>query len=90
MNKTLWNCCSNFKEPEDFKMYDCIEIQPVALIDGHPGCCEPCDHAYQASFWSVYRQLKTGGVECFTDVSTQKLAESVGEIILQKIKIFNL
>ena len=85
MNDTLWNCCPNFEEPKDLNVYDFIEIQPVALIDGHPGCCEPCDHNHEASFWSVYGHLKTGGVNCFTDVSTHKFAESVGEIIQNKI-----
>lgn len=60
--------------------YDAIEIHPVIETDG---ICEVTDNPAEASIWSVYLHLITGGVECIADFlgDRSKLAQEYANTI---------
>ena len=52
----------------DISLFDAIELDPVAYIDGNKGNgLEVIHDDTRADFWSVYLHLKTGGVDCIAD-----------------------
>lgn len=69
IDKRLFNCCADCTEPEDWSVFNWLEIHPV-IEDPESGWCEVCQ-PNEASFWSVYAHLKDGGCECLTDVPTK-------------------
>ena len=80
----MYNNCPDGVEP-NWEPYDALEISPVAeYIEDGDITIEPCDELHKAVCWSVYGHLKGGGVECITDVSTEKLALAVaGKIAIK-------
>ena len=54
--------------------FDDFEVWPVkAWSEGGQSICEQCKPE-EASFWSVYGHLKTGGLECLQDCVNEKTA----------------
>lgn len=81
MNRTLYNNCPDFAEP-DWSQYDGLEINCCATDQGE--IVETCP-LHEAEFFTVYAHLKSGGVEAITDVSTRKLAHAIAAMFAERI-----
>ena len=79
----------------DIKLYDGLEIHPVAdIFDETRGgirpsnaapdetCFEQCEPE-DAQAWSVFGHLKSGGVECFEDFTTEAEARAFADQLLE-------
>ncbi|MGH6887813.1 MAG: hypothetical protein ACREHF_01200 [Rhizomicrobium sp.] len=85
-NNTLYNCCTENREP-DWRQYDGLRIDCCAsFLSGDGSTWTKEVPLHEAEFFTVYARL-TDDICCdaITDVSTYRLARRIAEMFKDKI-----
>lgn len=75
-------------EAADLTGADGLEISPIAAVDGGPEV--EVTSRERAEFWSVYKHLEVGGVQCLEDFGTEAAARTYAAGLLAKAKRLGL